>query len=141
MKNILIVCTGNTCRSPMAEGVLNKLIKDNKLEDISVLSMGISAFDGEGATFNAVEALKEIGVDISKHQSKRVMLSDIYDADVIYVMTKEHKEILINACKDCESKIKVIEVKDPFGQDLEIYRQARDTFTDYFKEEFNVDGK
>lgn len=64
--NILIICTGNTCRSPMAEGILKSLLAEKKRTTISVSSMGTSAFDGESPTMNAIDAMKKVGIDISQ---------------------------------------------------------------------------
>ncbi len=135
MRKIIVICTGNTCRSPMAEGVINKIIKDNNIDNIDVSSMGISAFDGDSASENAVEALKEIGIDIKNHRSKRVMLQDLIEADKIYVMTLQHKNVIVNTCNEIGDKIKVLDINDPFGQELDKYRICRDKMLEYFKEE------
>ena len=72
---ILFVCTGNTCRSPMAEGIFKTFItKDNKLKDIQVSSAGLMATEGQKATENAVIACKDFGADISGHISHSCLL-------------------------------------------------------------------
>ncbi len=119
--NILFVCTGNTCRSPMAEAYL----KSKKLPDLNVKSKGISA--GEmPVSENSVKAMEEIGIDISGLYSEQLSLSDIMWADKILCMSESHKTILLMYTK--EDKIEVLGggVPDPFGGNLEIYKNCRD---------------
>lgn len=139
MKKIILVCTGNTCRSPMAEGILKKYLLDNKITDISVSSMGLSAYDGDWASANAIDALDEIGIDIKSHRSKRVLAKDIYEADRIYVMTLQHKNVIVETfnSKEIEEKIVVLNVPDPFGQSIERYRVCRDQMIEFFEKEIN----
>lgn len=146
MNKIIVVCTGNTCRSPMAEGIINKIIQDNSVEDTTVSSMGLSAYDGEAASDYAVTALGEIGIDIKNHRSKRVMLQDLFEADCIYVMTLQHKNVILEACDnvtlpEVESKIIVMDIPDPFGQELDKYRKCRDEMLEFFNEELKGEGQ
>lgn len=121
----------------MAEGIIKKIIADKKIEDISVKSMGLSAYDGDGPSDYAVEALEEIGVDIKSHRSKRVMIKDLEEADIIYVMTEQHKAVITDTLPELESKIIVMDISDPFGQSLEKYRECRDKMLIYFDREIN----
>ena len=92
MANILIVCTGNICRSPMAQGFLRQLLAERGLNGISITSAGTSAWaDGE-ATEEAVEALRERGIDISDHRARRLRRSMVESADLVIGMTGEHRE-------------------------------------------------
>lgn len=135
INKILVVCTGNTCRSPMVEGIINKFIVDEQIGDVKVTSMGLSAYDGEVASQNAIDALKEIEIDISSHLSKRVMLQDIVEADTIYVMTLQHKNVISEAFPPSEEKIIVMNISDPFGQNFEKYQQCRDNILEFFDKE------
>lgn len=135
---ILVICTGNTCRSPMAQGILQKLIDDNNIENTTVISMGLSAFDGDSASQNAVEALNEIDIDISGHRARSVMIDDINNADSIYVMTLQHKNVIVETVADSENKIIVMDIPDPFGQSYERYRNCRDLMIDFFNKELGI---
>ena len=133
MKELIVVCTGNTCRSPMGAAILQRHIEDlGKQEEYRAESGGLSAEKGEPAAQNAILAMKEIGIDISEHQAQNVKAQPLEDAEKIYVMTTSHRDFLINALPKIEDKIKVIGVSDPFGQDIDAYRYCRDYMISYF---------
>ncbi len=126
--NWLFVCTGNTCRSPMAAGCMKKALTDIGAVD-EVMSAGLST-DGSPATENAVLALAEWGIDISAHRSKSLTIDMCDWADRILVMTPMHRFALVNAGVSAE-KITVLTEKDggiadPYGGDLDCYRYTRD---------------
>ncbi len=120
--NILFVCTGNTCRSPMAEGYL----KHKKLNDVYIKSAGIYA-EGDAVSENSAQVMKEIGIDISSHISCRITMSLLDWADKIYYMSPSHKNALLSAGVD-KDKLFVLGlgILDPFGQDISVYRNCRD---------------
>lgn len=122
--NILFVCTGNTCRSPMAEGYLKSL----KLENVTVKSKGLSA-NGESVSENSVLAMKEIGIDIGGQVSEQLDLYDTAWADKIICMSESHKTVL---CLYADAKkVSVLGdgVPDPFGQELAAYKKCREYIT------------
>ncbi|OEF99844.1 hypothetical protein BHF71_01325 [Vulcanibacillus modesticaldus] len=141
--NILFVCTGNTCRSPMAAKILEKRAKDANL-DIKVKSAGIAAVEGSEASENAKIIMRDFGSD--EHKTMRVSEELLSWADLILTMTNQHKQILlihapqyankIFSLKEyivskSESKEDITEefndypdIVDPFGGDLEVYRQT-----------------
>ncbi|MFZ7119687.1 MAG: hypothetical protein ACOWWH_01875 [Eubacteriaceae bacterium] len=102
MKNVLLVCTGNTCRSSMAEGILKYLIKDKQ---VHIKSAGTSVFMSEPANNKAIKVMEEMGFDISKHRSKPITEELIKESDIILTMTKAHKEKVINASPQAKEKV------------------------------------
>lgn len=116
--NILFVCTGNTCRSPMAEGYLNSL----KLKDITAKSAGFG-FSGDQVSQNSVLAMGEMGVDITAHLSRTVNPYLLEEADKIVCMSDGHKQTLITFGVN-QNKIEVLGIDDPFGCDLSVYRDC-----------------
>ena len=142
MESIIFICTGNTCRSPMAEGIFNKLARDNGLETLGT-SAGLWAADGMKVSDHAVEAVKRYDVDISEHRSRPLMLDDVLEAHVILTMTEGHKMQLINALEGKVDSIDNIytlkeyvggleekDIIDPFGMDLDTYIRTSEDIRD-----------
>jgi protein-tyrosine-phosphatase len=108
IRRILIVCSGNTCRSPMAEALLrSKLAKHSAswAKDIVVSSAGVSAFLGGPASENAIAAMKNRNLDLSGHQSKLLEASDIINADLVITMTRNHKKAVLALVPEALSKV------------------------------------
>lgn len=132
--NILFVCTGNTCRSPMAEGILRSLADEKGLE-INVKSAGIAAFDGESAAENAIKAMEEIGIDIKNHKSRILHRELVRNSNLILTMSRSHKDMILRAYPESEKKVFTLkeyaykeegDIIDPFGGSLKTYQDTRD---------------
>jgi protein-tyrosine-phosphatase len=130
---VLFVCTGNTCRSPMAAGILKNMLRERGIDNIEVSSAGISAADGFPATQNAIIACRDWGIDISEHRSRLLDLALVESNDLVLVMTPEHlgyvksmtssndHVYLIKRFPEKSSDGKGPEVADPIGRPLEDY--------------------
>lgn len=124
MKKVLFVCTGNTCRSPMAQGIFNKMCSD-KCIDAKADSAGIFANALDTASENSAIVCKEIGVDISNRKAVPIDRVNLSQYDLICPMTVEHAQMLVSLGAD-RDKICVMNIPDPFGGDLDIYRKCRE---------------
>lgn len=134
MKKILFVCTGNTCRSSMAEAIANHLIKQKGLEDkFTFISAGTCAPDGCPASENALEAVKAYNIDLSYHKAKRVSQDLVNQAELILTMTLGHKAMLKAQFPASMDKLYTLyeylgdksrDVEDPFGGSLAVYQEC-----------------
>ena len=129
MNHILFVCTGNTCRSPMAEALLRKM----NLPGVEVRSAGVYAIDGSASSVNAQKVMDEQNIP---HQHQSSMLTDTLVAwsTYIFTMTNGHKEAVIRRFPSAGSKTYALkefakldgngDIADPFGGSIEEYRSA-----------------
>ncbi len=126
--NILCVCTGNMCRSPMLEYLLKQELPKHGITDAVVTSAGTDTVDGGAATDHSVTVMNEIGIDISSHRSRQMTHAIAEANDVFVVMTPEHG-VSLAFYYDVDPEKMAIPgdgIPDPFGQGLNVYRECRD---------------
>lgn len=104
MRKILFVCTGNSCRSVMAEGLFKKLTQD-RAGEFEVSSAGISAIDGFPASPETIKAMKAEGVDVSGHVSRRLTVDMVRTSDKLFVMETMHKDWILRFVPEAKSKV------------------------------------
>jgi protein-tyrosine phosphatase len=135
-RTVLFVCTGNTCRSPMAAGLARKMLAERagcKVADlvhkgIHVVSAGVFAGDGAHATPEAVQAAHRHGADISHHRSRKITRELIQDANMVFCMTDSHMAQVLDLVPEAAAKTRLLDphgnVPDPMGGGPEAYSAA-----------------
>lgn len=136
MKTILFVCTGNICRSPMAEGLFRHAVAGRG--DYRVVSAGLGAIDGQPPSTHAVEAMHELGIDISQQRSRMLTGSLVREADYIFGMTHNHVDSVMLLYPQMAEKVFLLrefdetldpfekDISDPIGGSYEVYTNCRD---------------
>ena len=136
MKNILFVCTGNVCRSPMAEGIFGLAVQGRG--EYRVFSAGLGAAEGQPPSPYAVEAVQELGIDISAHRSQMLTPDLVAQADFIFGMTHSHVDTVMLLYPHAAEKTFLLrefdetldffekDISDPIGGSYEVYLNCRD---------------
>jgi len=131
---ILFICSGNTCRSVMAEHLLRKRLGEAGLSG-RIESAGLWAVEGEPASANVRAVLDRVGVGGFRHRSRRVTSGQVDEADLIVVMTEAHRQHLLARFPHAEGKVRLLkeydsrsgggDLVDPLGGDFESYEAMR----------------
>ena len=143
--NLLFVCSGNTCRSPLAELLARKIADRRGLEDLIVSSAGTNAWDNVPATDEALLVGMERGLDLTGHRSRKVTPAIVSEADLIFVMTPGHLEQVrqmggrgkVHVIDEYASGVSNTGISDPYGGDLEAYRNTADTLEEELEKLFD----
>ena len=141
-KLIVFICTANVCRSPMAEKLFDDALAKSKTEKkIRVFSAGLTAANGDKASSNSCDAVKEVGLDLTDHRSTVATRSTLQNASAIFCMTESHRALMhmyfelpddspVFLMREFMEGVPDKELPDPFGQDLDVYRECRDKMTE-----------
>ena len=134
---VLFVCTGNTCRSPMAEALFRQMVAERlgcrpdeiEAHGVIVGSAGVAAWAGGRASTGALETMADFGIDLSGHESQPLTEQLVRQADVIWTMTASHRAALLAQFPEAGDRVAVlspdrIDVVDPIGGPVETYRRC-----------------
>jgi len=134
-KTVLFVCTGNSCRSVMAEYLLKKAMIDRGRDDVEVLSAGTFAFFGMGPTRETVRLIEGIGLDASDHHAQKINAELIKKCDLIFAMETHHRDEIVRIYPQSEERVHLLaefvkldsddrEVHDPLGKSEDFYKMS-----------------
>lgn len=135
MKSVLFVCTANMCRSPLAEGLMKRMVDQlGEADEWRIESVGVGALDGQPATFESVLVAAEHGVDIGGHLSRAATLERLELFSLVLVMEQRHKDILDGEFPQLSERVRLMtelvgetgDIWDPVGTGIENYRIMAD---------------
>lgn len=131
---VIIVCSGNTCRSPMAEGILKKALAERGAENVAIISAGTLGLVDSPATPSAVEVARSFAVDISQHRSQSFTPELAQRSDLILALAEEHYQTALEYRAENVFMLKTFprrtkdlrgsSIRDPIGGDGQMYQRA-----------------
>ncbi|RKY87805.1 hypothetical protein DRQ11_05255 [candidate division KSB1 bacterium] len=134
---VLFVCTGNACRSPMAQGILEHLLPEDYRSKVKVTSAGTAAIENSPASSQAIAVAKEHGIDISKHRAQELSEPLLRDSNIVFVMAKEHYQYIVQHYPQYRDNVFLLksfdrkpnrrrhtDVPDPIGRPQGFYRRV-----------------
>ncbi len=130
MKKIMFICSGNTCRSPLAEGLFRHWLANKNISDIQVSSAGVSTFSGDEVSINSAIAAMNRGVNISLHRARQLNPQHLAETDLFVCMTEAHARALLRFCHS--SRVMTLNVPDPYGKSLDVYEECAENIEKEF---------
>ncbi|MBM3243388.1 MAG: threonylcarbamoyl-AMP synthase [Candidatus Omnitrophica bacterium] len=134
-KNVLFICTGNSCRSVMAEAILKKIMREQKRDDVEVSSAGIMMISGIGVSSGTKEALAREGIDVTGHLSHKITKEMARRSDLILVMEKVHEDAVLRVAPEVKNRVFLLKefakiddghlnIADPIGKSSDFYEKT-----------------
>jgi len=124
--NVLMVCTGNICRSPLAAALLARSLQESQIKGVCVRSAGTLEMNGRSASFWALQIARQHGLDLTKHKARKATQELVAQSDIVVAMSPENAEYLISLYPQAAQRMITLQIPDPYGQARPAYEEAFD---------------